>query len=353
MLIDIYSQGGMAWLERHLGLKPLFACVLGFTQTAMIEGISAAGATPAARQLTAIADAEFLFTGRGTQYPLPDLVAGVSPVFISRALLTRLEIPIWLFDAGLPQALPVPHINLGGAIANCVSTGAALERKLVIHLFHQGLIWGERLASYAPYLVLGECVVGGTTTALGILTALGYQAKDRVNSSHRVCNHQQKWQIVSQGLAGHSSLTHDPIGAVAAVGDPCQIVLAGIAIAASRTVGVLLAGGTQMIAIYALAQALAQNLAHPWQPQNIAIGTTPWVAQDPNTIALATEVNVPLFAAKVSFAAAPYAQLRAYEQGFVKEGVGAGASMIAAILYQNWEQGQILAAIEQLVALHL
>lgn len=353
MMIELYGQGAGSWLERYRGTKPVFACVLGFTQTALIEGISAAGATPAARQLTAIADAEFLYMGQGKQYPLPDLVAGISPVFISRALLTALEIPIWLFDAGLPQALPVPHIHLGGAIAQCVTTGAALEPELVTHLFEQGLIWGARLADYAPYVVLGECVVAGTTTALAILTALGYPAKDLVNSSHRVCNHSQKWQIVSQGLAACSNLDHHPLNAVAAVGDPCQIVLAAMAIAASKKVGVLLAGGTQMIAIYALAQALTQTLAYSWQPQNIAIGTTPWVAQAPNTITLANHVQAPLLAAKISFADSSYSQLRAYEQGFVKEGVGAGAAMITAMLYQAWGQAQILQAIEQLVARHL
>jgi hypothetical protein len=50
----------------------------------------------------------------------------------------------------------------------------------------------------------------------------------------------------------------DPFKLVAAVGDPMQIAAAGMAIAASRRCGVLLAGGTQMLAVYALAQALAK-----------------------------------------------------------------------------------------------
>ena len=50
------------------------------------------------------------------------------------------------------------------------------------------------------YLILGECVVGGTTTALAILTGLGIEAVGKVNSSHPVCNHEQKWAVVQAGL---------------------------------------------------------------------------------------------------------------------------------------------------------
>ena len=35
-----------------------------------------------------------------------------------------------------------------------------------------------------------------------------------------------------------------------------------------------------------------------------------------------------------------------FRSGFVKEGVGAGAACIAASLGQNWQQNQLLAAIE-------
>lgn len=63
--IAIYTgeQNSRSWLDRYKGKKPHFACVLGFTETGLIPGISAAGATPADRQFTAIADAEFLVNG--------------------------------------------------------------------------------------------------------------------------------------------------------------------------------------------------------------------------------------------------------------------------------------------------
>ncbi|WP_373527184.1 nicotinate mononucleotide-dependent phosphoribosyltransferase CobT [Nostoc sp.] len=377
-LISIYTQKKQAqeWLRRYCGCLPVFACVLGFTETGLIPGISAAGSTPEDRKYTACADAEFLYYGAEykPQYPLPPLAAGASPVLISRAVFESLKIPIHLFNAGLPQPPAVPVIDLGGAPARCLSGGAAMEIATVHHLFEQGLLWGERLAANIQqgYLIVGECVVGGTTTALAILTGLGIEAAGKINSSHPVCNHAQKWALVQTGLEKmreskeqgeinfRSPIQNsiDPLELVAAVGDPMQVVVAGMAIAASRSCGVMLAGGTQMLAVYALMSAIAQAYDLAWQPEEVLVGTTRWVAEDPTgaTVDLALSLEKgrltqsggtpPLLATHLSFADSRYPQLRAYEQGFVKEGMGAGAACIAAHLSQDWQQHQLLAAIE-------
>jgi NaMN:DMB phosphoribosyltransferase len=280
----------------------------------------------------------------------------------------------------------VPVIDLGGAPAQCLSGGAAMEITTVHHLFKQGLLWGEHLAANIQqgYLIIGECVVGGTTTALAILTALGIDAAGKVNSSHPICNHAQKWALVEAGLekmmgsreqgvggdegvggenftlssSSSSSSPVNPLQLVAAVGDPMQVVVAGMAIAASRSCGVMLAGGTQMLAVYALISAIAQAYALSWQPEEVVVGTTRWVAEDPTGATVDLALNLgksnltqsgetpPLLATHLSFADSRYPQLRAYEQGFVKEGMGAGAACIAAHLSQNWQQHQLLAAIE-------
>ncbi|MFN6563263.1 MAG: nicotinate-nucleotide--dimethylbenzimidazole phosphoribosyltransferase [Nostoc sp. ChiSLP01] len=390
--IRIYTkkEQGEEWLRRYRGCLPVFACVLGFTETALIPGISAAGRTPEDRKYTACADAEFLYYGaeHKPQYPLPPLAAGASPVLISRAVCESLKIPVHLFNAGLPQAPAVPVIDLGGTPARCLSGGDAMEITTVRHLLEQGLVWGERLAANIQqgYLIIGECVVGGTTTAQAILTGLGIEAAGKVNSSHPVCNHAQKWALVQAGLErmreGGDTETRrhgdtesyfpasprplplvpaslsDPLKLVAAVGDPMQVVVAGMAIAASRSCGVLLAGGTQMLAVYALMSAIAQAYALSWQPTEVVVGTTRWVAEDSTgaTVDLAlslskgssTEIAATptLLATALNFNNSRYPQLRAYEQGFVKEGMGAGAACIAAHLSQDWQQHQLLTAIE-------
>lgn len=368
-MIQVYSQieQGQAWLEQYRGKAPLFACVLGFTETGLIPGISAAGATPIDRQYTAIADAEFLLNGVQAQpkYPLPPLQAGASPVLITRAVVAAQQIPVYLFNAGLPYPPDVAYIDLQGQPARCLSQGNAMDASVVQQLFQQGLTWGEKLANQVPdsYLILSECVVGGTTTALAVLTGLGWNVSGKINSSHPTCNHEQKWQIVQAGLQQwrrrweqanleqiETDKQDDPLLTIAALGDPMQAVVAGMALAASQTCGVLLAGGTQMLAVYALMQKISHFWQLAWQPDQVVVGTTRWVAEDPtgDTSGLATLLQAPLLATQLSFTTSRYASLRAYEQGFVKEGVGAGGCAIAAHLYTGWGQKTLLKAIEAL-----
>jgi uncharacterized protein (TIGR00303 family) len=224
---------------------------------------------------------------------------------------------------------------------------------MVRHLWQQGLTQGTSMgAAQGDYLLLAECVVGGTTTALGLLTGLGVDASDRVNSSHPTCNHSQKQILVAQGLsrAGLAAKPH-PLAVVAAVGDPMQPVVAGLALSASRTRPVLLAGGTQMLAVYALMMAMAEAESYQWNPENVVVGTTRWVAEDAtgDTVGLARLTGACLMATPLSFENSRFEALRAYEQGFVKEGVGAGGCAIAAALYQNWGQPELLAAVEALL----
>jgi uncharacterized protein (TIGR00303 family) len=354
-MIYVYSelQSGFRWLRQYHGAKPSFVCVLGFTATGLVPGISAAGATPKDREYTAIADAEFLANGiqANYSYPLPILEKGVSPTFISRAVVEALNIPTYILNAGLPHQPPIDNIDLQGTAAACVSSGKAMPIEKVRHLFEQGLKWGEKLASTTNYLIIGECVVGGTTTALALLMALGIEARGMVNSSHLNCNHQQKWSVVRAGLSNANLLArkNEPFMAVAAIGDPMQIVVAGMAIAASRRVGVMLAGGTQMLAVYALIKAIARDYEILTRLSQIVVGTTRFVIEDPtgNTVGLAKVIGgVSLLASDLSFATSRYPSFRAYSSGYVKEGVGAGGCAIAAHLKLNWTSGQLLTTIE-------
>ena len=361
-MITVHSDAQRAtqWLQRVRGQRPALALGLGFTETGLIPGISAAGATPADRRTTALADAEWMVNGPQPHptFPLPPLQAGASPALISRAVIAGQDIPLTVFNAGLPQPPTVAHVDLQGHPAQCLTTGQALPLDTVRHLFQAGMHWGETQAAdpTTAYLLLAECVVGGTTTALALLQGLGLDAMDRVNSSHPICNHGQKQKIVQRGLTQARQRWGEqaphPLEVVAALGDPMQPVVAGMALAASRTQPVMLAGGTQMLAVYALITALAQVDHLPWNPENLVVGTTRWVAADPtgDTVGLAQATQACLLATDLSFTDSRFAALRAYEQGFVKEGVGAGACAIAATLYQGWGQPELLAAIEQELA---
>ena len=344
------------WQHQYLGQRPCYICVLGFTETALVPNISAAGNTPKVRRTTAVADAEFIYDGYSPKpdYPLPPLQAGVSPALITRSITTGLDIPVYLFNAGLPLQPSIPHVDLGGTVAQCVSSGQALSTDTVMKLFHQGMQWGKTLGRRFAnsYLVIGECVVAGTTTAQAVLTALGFKVQGLIGSSHPNCNHNQKTKLIKTGLSNWSSHVYKEIAwnAIAAVGDPMQPFVLGMTIAASHHSGVLLAGGSQMIAVYALLQQLSSQ--YPWNTDNVIIGTTQWIINDATSqfLALAQKVNTPpVVSSRFSFQQSSYPQLTIFEKGYVKEGVGAGGCLIAAHLYQNWQQTETLAAIEALL----
>jgi NaMN:DMB phosphoribosyltransferase len=103
-----------------------------------------------------------------------------------------------------------------------------------------------------------------------------------------------------------------------------------------------------MVAVYLLAHRLAQYHHLPWCPDRVLVGTTRWVIDDPTSHLpqLARELGIPLICSELHLGNSVYPQLQAYEAGFVKEGVGAGASGIVSHLYAQWEQARLLQEIE-------
>lgn len=321
----------------------VYALCVGSSATSDTAGISAAGADGASRRLTPAIDAEALVLG----YPVsaktvPSSPAGVvSPVVISRAMLDLVPCRIKVFDCGAFHPPQVAHVNVGGAPAECVQYGHAMEQDLVERLFQRGCAIGKELAQTEKFLVIGECVPAGTTTALAVLTALGFPAASMVSSSMPNADRELRNNLVSLGISqsGHSPefFQENPLSAVAAVGDPMQAFVAGMAYEASRHIPVVLGGGTQMLTVYALMQAIQkQDLP---EEHSIAVVTTKWVAFDPFAGAgkLAQLLQAPFAASCPNFHLSRHPGLRAYEEGNVKEGVGAGAMMAAAFLTGNSE----------------
>ena len=331
-------------------VRPLL--LLAATATADVPGISAAGATPDARRLTAAADAELLLLGPGSHRPhaLPPLPAGVSPALISHAGLLELGLlqRTLVVDLGCPVAPAVPHLRLpageAGGPAACVSSGAALAPRRVEALLARGRRWGRRWARGQP-LLLAECVPGGTTTALAVLQGLGIAAQGLVSGSLRVPAHGLKASLAARGLtaAGLGSGGAGPGAAqavLAAVGDPMQALAAGLVLElAARGEPILLAGGSQMAAVLALALALAAPAQRPTLAAAAQVATTRWVAAEPGSdlprllqlVGERWDVTVRLRAAQLRFDNCRSAGLRDYERGYVKEGVGAGG---VAVLWE-------------------
>ena len=310
--------------------------LLAGTETASVPGISAAGATAAARRSTAAADAELLLLGpsRPRPHALPPLPAGVSPALIARVVVEQLALEPLVVDLGAPLAPAVPHLSLGQGPARCLSSGAAMAPARVAQLLALGRRWGERLAARGAPVLLAECVPGGTSTAQAVLEGLGVPAAGLVSGSLHRPAHRLKAELVQRGLAEAGLRPPAAAEAVlAAVGDPMQVLAAGLVQAAAEAaLPLLLAGGSQMAAVLALALELSAPSLRPQLLAQAAVATTAWVAGESGSdlVALLARMatrwgGAPLaFAAGLRFTDCLSPELRDYERGYVKEGVGAG-----------------------------
>ena len=339
MAAPLIARIGAQWPQ----LTPML--LLAGTDTAAIEGISAAGATPQARRQTAAADAELLRLGPAAPLPhaLPPLPAGVSPALISHVVLQELGLlqRLLVVDLGAPLAPAVAHLRLpppeAEGPARCLSSGAAMTPARVQALLQRGRRWGQAWPANMP-LLLAECVPGGTSTALAVLQGLGIAAAGLVGGSLLQPVHGLKAHLAQQGLAAaglHPAAAEPaPAAAVlAAVGDPMQALAAGLCLAAAeRQLPLVLAGGSQMAAVLALALALAPEPLRQAVARHSIVVTTAWVLGDPgnNLEALLQRigdhwgVRPQLQAAALRFTDCRHRALRDYERGYVKEGVGAG-----------------------------
>ena len=330
---------------------PDLLLILSSTLTAEVEGISAAGSTSESRRYTAIADAELLLYGPShrPRWPLPPLPAGVSPALISWVAAEALQIQPWVGSIGLPKMPPFAHLRfedpqLGPAA--CISTGRSMTPERVLQLLKKGQRFGERLQH--P-LVLAECVPGGTTTALAILRGLGLPASDLISGSAKHPPMALKRQLVHQGLqSAELSATPSAPELLAAVGDPFQAFATGLLIGSlSSGEPLLLAGGSQMAAVLALALSMVSARERCLLSNQVLLGTTAWLAGEVLTptetkrtslvelLALLEDhfnVSISALASGLRFCDSRHPSLRDYELGHVKEGVGAGGLALLAQL---------------------
>jgi uncharacterized protein (TIGR00303 family) len=316
-----------AFIKELEGKKPLFVCTIATTETAKIPEISAAGKHPEFTDYTPPADGKCKCING-----VPVTPDGIpTPALITMSALRLADIPVLVASGGLKVKPQIPFLDLGGNPGRDIRTGSAVDN--VEEVIQRATVAGENLAKTADYLVIGESIPGGTTTALGVLSAMGVNAEGKVSSSMPDNPHRLKTETAHAGLAASGtsfgSLAENPIKAISCLGDPMMPAFAGIVLGAAAQVPVLMAGGTQMSAVLAVVNAL-----NPGVLCNVAFGTTRWIISDraSDLRGIVAQIsNVPILAADIDFGSSRFEGLKAYEKGIVKEGVGAGGASIAAM----------------------
>jgi len=303
-----------------------FVLVAGGTRTAEIEGISAAGADPALMAHTPSADAEILEYGRPVRAPVvPVSPSGCpTPAVVTRAVRERVGFETLLLDAGLPEPTAAPTVDVGSGPGSDVRDPEPVPNAR--ETFESARDLGGSLPD--DELVVGETIPGGTTTALGVLEALGERAT--VSSSLPDNPLALKRGVVADALAASDlaagDAEGDPVGAVRRMGDPVLAAVAGFACGALEAgTDVTLAGGTQLAAAGALVR-------HAGVEGALELATTRFVADDETAAvgALADDLDLALTATDPEFEAGDHPATDAYLAGEAKEGVGMGGALALA-----------------------
>ena len=317
--------------------NPIFVCVISYTATSEISGLTVAGANPELIKYTSPADSEFLYYGHCSCIDVvpatPD--GKPTPALITRAALQLARIPLLVVDAGAKIKPSIPYISFGVESGRNIANENAMDISSVIRAFKHGEVLGKELAIMSDLIVVGESIPGGTTTALAVLSALGIDARFKVSSSMPENPHNLKNTVLVSAMerviAGIGSIK-SPFEAISIFGDPMLPSVAGIASGVLSASGkIMLAGGTQMSAVVAILKRLGRPLNN-----GLCIGTTTYITKDPSSdlsgLVRAASKRVPILSCDLHLEESRKPGLQAFAKGFVKEGVGAGGASIAAII---------------------
>ncbi|HJJ29254.1 MAG TPA: TIGR00303 family protein [Methanocorpusculum sp.] len=309
--------------------SPLFALILSNSVVSMIPGVSGAGEDPESSLYVPPLDAELIINGELSGDLTPNTPTGCpTPASITLSMMDLIGMKPLLIAAGLNKEVIVPHMNLGEKAGGDPREGSAVPNARA--LFEKGRWIGEFLSQSHDLLVLGECLPGGTTTALCVLRALGYNAK--VSSAQITNPVALKEEIAAKAvdLVKKAGIT-DPLDIAAEIGDPMMPVAAGIAEGFRGKL--FLAGGTQMLAVAAVCAALGNPVPD--------VVTTTYVYNDASASfkETAAAIGADSYFVDPEFASIGHPGLARYAQGEIKEGSGAGGAMfLASILGFTPEQ---------------
>lgn len=324
----------MSWIVPEVTSKPekpMFICVLSNTKTAHIPKLSAAGKTAELTDFTPAGDAELMETGNIISVPVLPMTPPFdtpTPAIMTRSALKLTGAQYRFVNSGLIVTPSVPYIDLKA------KPGEDIREKVAVHdvqgIFERAKALAKLLKPDTDHVVIGESIPGGTTTAKGVLSALGYDGN--VSSSADENPLELKNRVVEEGMKASGisfgSLRDAPLEAVHCMGDPMMPAVAGL-VAGFEGIRIVLAGGTQMAAVYAVIKHLGINT------ENIALATTRYVVEDKsaNFLEIIRALGVPVFVADPGFGKSSLKGLHRYEAGTIKEGAGAGGAMYLASLF--------------------
>jgi uncharacterized protein (TIGR00303 family) len=329
--------GQKDFIESLRGKKATFMLALSNTNTANIEGITQAG-IPGMLHLTPTLDSEFVCSGEVRSLDnIAKTPKGVpTPALITRAVhLLNPFNDIELLDLGLEVQPKLNYFKIhkfGIRPSDSIHSDANINAN---ELFQKGVEFGQSYECKNDYIILGESVPSGTTTATATAIALKYDCKDKFSSSFKDVPNNIKEDTIAKALNNTKS-TDDIFTILGKVSDNMLIFNAGFILGLNNKIPIVLAGGTQMACVLLIVNKILQTMEGQIESSNLALCTTAWVANDKQSDIKALidmcDFKVNSYFSNFDFSMTDHPALKLYDEGEAKEGVGAGGALMYGFL---------------------
>lgn len=329
--------GKKDFIENLRGKSATFMVALSNTKTANIEGITQAGIA-GMLHLTPTLDSEFVALGEVRSLDnIAKTPKGVpTPALITRAIhLLHPFKNIEFLDLGLEIKPKIDYFKIydfGIAPSGRIDEDAKING---CEVFQKGVEFGQTYTTKSDYIILGESVPSGTTTANATALALGYDCKDKFSSSFKNVPNSIREVTINKALANiqEGDEIFDILGRVS---DNMLIFNAGFILGLNNRIPLVLAGGTQMACVLLVANKILEVMNGTIETSNLALATTKWVYEDKNSdiAGLLEMLHFPLNAyyTDFDFLLSNHPALKLYDEGEAKEGVGAGGALVYGLL---------------------
>ncbi|MGA1933610.1 nicotinate-nucleotide--dimethylbenzimidazole phosphoribosyltransferase [Arcobacter sp. YIC-464] len=329
--------GSVDFLESLRGKTASFLLNTSVTKTCEIPNISQAG-IPGKLYLTPTLDSEFLCVKQVRS--LEDIAQtpkGVpTPALITRAVHELKPYRnVEIVNLGLQTLPKIDYFKVHNFDLN---PSEAINKDANINamdVFQKGVEFAQNLELQSDYVILGESVPSGTTTAYATAKALGYKADELFSSSFKNSPDDIRTKTINEAMAFINE-EDDVFARLSKVSDNMLIFTAGFILGSTGRddLKVVLAGGTQMASALLIANSIVEVMGGVVDAKNIALCTTKWIYEDENSDikALLEQLNFSInaYASDFDFSLSSHPALKLYDEGEAKEGVGCGGALCYA-----------------------
>jgi uncharacterized protein (TIGR00303 family) len=329
--------GNIDFVEHLRGKSATFMLALSNTKTANIRGITQAG-IPGKIHLTPTLDSEFVCCGEVRSLDnIAETPKGVpTPALITRGIhLLHPYSDIELLDLGLEVTPRLNYFKIhdfGINPSNAINVGANIN---AMALFQKGLEFGQTYKCKNDYIILGESVPSGTSTATATALGLGYDVKDKFSSSFKDVPNSIRNVTIEKALENIKE-DDDLFAILSKVSDNMIIFNAGFILGLNNAIPIVLAGGTQMACVLLVVNKILEQMGGQMETSNLSLCTTKWVYEDKNSdikgLLELLDFKVNAYYSDFDFSLSNHPALKLYDEGEAKEGVGAGGALMYGFL---------------------